>query len=187
MPYTKPIFGTTIGWAAEVAPPEVLEGLLKHADTYMNPSWANGGLYYPRCDEKEDGHGNWRFVDPYTGNGAIGYARLNVPDGQKLMWEKAWTPQRVQDAVAVENVSFADGVDFLRSQWCTESANGFTGLVLSMRTWHGRSSKIQPDIVGLPDGRYGVFSDGTLLKTHVQEGSEALRLVIEVGGTETTK
>jgi hypothetical protein len=26
-------------------------------------------------------------MDPFSGNAVIGYARLNVPDGQKVMWE----------------------------------------------------------------------------------------------------
>ena len=37
--------------------------------------------YYTRCDSGRDKDGNYNYVDPYTGDAAIGYARLNVRDG----------------------------------------------------------------------------------------------------------
>ena len=66
-PYTKPVFGFAAGWVAEVGPPEIISGMLKHAEMYLNPSWSNGGLYYPRNEEIEDVDGNCRFMDPVTG------------------------------------------------------------------------------------------------------------------------
>ena len=184
MPYTKPIFGLAAGWVSEVAPPATLDGMLKHADAYLNPLWNKGGLYYPRQDEAEDAEGNWLFTDPVTGNAAIGYARLNVPDGQKIMWNDAWTPEHVQCSVALENVSFSEGVDFLRCRWVKEAENGFSGLVLTMRTWDGKTSNIHPHITALPSGRYEVYVDGSLTRTHVQDGVEALQLEIIVDGAE---
>jgi hypothetical protein len=72
LPYNKPIFGFAAGWVSEVAPADTVKGILKHADAYLKPSWSNGGLYYPRHDEKYDIDGNWKFVDPVTGNACIG-------------------------------------------------------------------------------------------------------------------
>ena len=184
IPYTKPIFGLAAGWVSEVAPADTVKGILKHADTYLNPSWSNGGLYYPRHDEKYDSDGNWKFVDPVTGNACIGYARLNVPDGQKIMWEKAWTPEQVQRSPAVEGVGFGSGVDFSRCKWATDSEYGFTGLVLSMRTWHGKPSKIQPKIRSLPAGRYQIFVDSKLTRKYDEDGNSALQLELEVDGNE---
>lgn len=184
MPYTKPIFGLATGWVSEVGPKDTLRGILQHADTHLNPSWSNGGLYYPRHDEKYDSDGNWKFVDPVTGNSCIGYARLNVPDGQKIMWETAWTPEQVQRSPAVEGVGFGSGVDFLRCKWATHPNDGFEGLVLTMQTWHGQQSKIHPKITALPVGQYEVFVDGKLTRRYDQNGTQGLELDLEVDGKE---
>ena len=184
LPYRKPTFGLAAGWVSEVAPLGVLDGMIKHADTYLNPSWSKGGPHYPRLDNADDSDGKWRWMDPVTGNSAIGYARLNVPDGQKVMWENAWTPEQVIKSVAVENVRFEEDVDFLRSKWATATDNGFTGLVLTMRTWGGQTSTIHPKVVGLPAGRYDVFVDGSLTQTRTQKDSEELQLDIQIDGDE---
>ena len=68
-----------------------LTGLLAYIDTHLHPSWENGGLYYPRHDKLTDENGDWAHTDPFTGNAAIGYARLDVRDGRKWMWERPWT------------------------------------------------------------------------------------------------
>lgn len=185
LPYTKPIFGLAAGWVSEVAPPETLKGILQHADAYLNPSWSNGGLYYPRYDGKFDSDGNWLFVDPVTGNACIGYSRLNVPDGQKIMWEQAWTPEKVQSTPALEAVGFGSGVDFLRCKWATKQEDGFDGFVMTMRTWHGKTSRIQPRVTALPAGRYEVFVNSKVTRTYDQESAKALDLKLEVDGDET--
>lgn len=185
-PFTKPIFGYAAMWTSEVGGEETLNGLLKHADAYLNPCWARGGLYYPRNDVKDDEEGNWRYVDPFTGNGAIGYARLNVPDGQKKMWEEAWTPEKVRSSVAVENVSFAENVDFSRCVWMREDEAGFEGLVMTLRTWNGQETTIHPKIAALPAGRFEMYIDGSWVRSVKVKHAEALELDIEVGGDETT-
>ena len=40
-------------------------------------------------------------MEPYSGNRAIGYARLNVEDGQKRIW---WTPDEVRSRPCIEGV-----------------------------------------------------------------------------------
>jgi len=74
-------FGWVAAWVSEMGDEATLGGLLAHADRFMNPTWADGGLYYPRNDEAEDRFGNRTLVEPHTGNVLLGYARLNVPDG----------------------------------------------------------------------------------------------------------
>ncbi|OBT86173.1 hypothetical protein VE02_05753 [Pseudogymnoascus sp. 03VT05] len=104
----------------------------------LNPSWENGGLYYPRCDQAVDGSGNSTLMEPYTGNAAIGYARLNIEDGQKKMWEKPWTGEFVRRKPFVDTTAFEDGgVDFLRAGW-SEELNAF---IVTAKTWHGKSSR----------------------------------------------
>lgn len=135
-PYQNPTFGYVIEYTSEVAEdPSILQGLLKHADDYMSPSWNNGGLYYQRCDVLADENGNHTQVDPFTGNAAIGYSRLNVIDGQRKMWEAPWTSDKVRNDPFVDGVGFADGVDFLRAVW-DEEARAF---VLSVRSWNGEN------------------------------------------------
>ncbi|OBT64963.1 hypothetical protein VE03_05645 [Pseudogymnoascus sp. 23342-1-I1] len=136
--FPQPALGYVVQWLSELGEEGLLSGLLKYVDTFLNPSWENGGLYYPRCDQPVDGSGNSTFMDPYTGNGAIAYARLNVEDGQKTMWETPWTGKFVRRKPFVDTTAFADGgVDFLRAGWSEES-NAF---IITARTWHGKSSR----------------------------------------------
>ena len=183
-PLAKPVFGLAAGWVAEVGDKDTLRGILKHADDFLNPSWSNGGLYYPRRDEKSDEEGNWRYVDPVTGNACIGYARLNISDGQKIMWENAWTPEKVQQSPAIEGVGFGSSVDFTRCKWATKAEIGRDLFLFTMRTWHGQQSKIHPRITALPAGRYDVFVDSKLVRTYDQDGAQALELALEVAGDE---
>jgi Linalool dehydratase/isomerase len=74
-------FGWVAVWASEMGDASTLDGLLRHADRFMNPTWRDGGLYYPRNDRPEDAFGNRTLMEPHTGNTLLGYARLNVPDG----------------------------------------------------------------------------------------------------------
>jgi hypothetical protein len=74
-------FGWVSAWASEMGDAAVLDGLLRHADRYMQPTWRDGGLYYPRNDAPDDGHGNRTLMEPQSGNVLLGYARLNVADG----------------------------------------------------------------------------------------------------------
>lgn len=136
-PYPTPEFGFMAQWVSEVGDPKTLSGLLKHADTFMNPTWKRGGLYYSRNYDMCDKDGNWTLVDPYTGNGAIGYARLNVYDGQKKMWEKPWTAEDFASRPFVDGVDLSGSVDFLRGAWDPESG----AMVVTLRTWDGSSAR----------------------------------------------
>lgn len=131
--YHTPNFGYILEYTSEVAEdPSILEGLLKHADTYLTPSWNNGGLYYKRCEVLVDEDGNHTQVDPFTGNAAIGYSRLNVIDGQRKMWDKPWTSEKIQNEPFVDGIEFGDGVDFLRAVWDEQA----TAFVLSVVSWN---------------------------------------------------
>jgi hypothetical protein len=84
-PYRKPTFAYISLWLSEVGAPSDLAAILYHTDNHLHPTWLNGGLCYLRCDvgANNDTDGIWTFMDPLSSNAAIGYARLNVPDGQK--------------------------------------------------------------------------------------------------------
>jgi hypothetical protein len=57
---------------------------------YMAPTWRDGGLYYPRNDAETNADGNRTIVEPLTGNVLLGYARLNVPDGLRRLYNEPW-------------------------------------------------------------------------------------------------
>jgi hypothetical protein len=136
--FAQPALGYVVQWLSELGKEELLSGLLKHADTFLNPSWENGGLYYARCDQAMDGSGNSTLMEPYTGNAAIGYARFNIEDGQKTMWEKPWTGEFVRGKPFVDTTAFEDGgVDFLRAGW-SEEVDAF---IVTAKTWHAKSSR----------------------------------------------
>jgi hypothetical protein len=90
-PYSQPTFGYVAQWLSEMGRTTELQGLLDFADRNLRPTWENGGLFYPRNDTRIDESGEWALMDPFSGNAAIGYARLNVTDGQKKMWDKPLT------------------------------------------------------------------------------------------------
>ena len=83
-------FGWCAAWASEMGDTANLDGLLAHADRYMNPTWREGGLYYPRNDIPADAEGNRTEIEPMSGNVLLGYARLNVPDGLWGLFNQPW-------------------------------------------------------------------------------------------------
>jgi hypothetical protein len=77
-------------WAAEMGDTETLRGLLAHADRYMGPRWRDGGLYYPRNDQRADADGHRTEMEPMSGNVLLAYARLNVEDGFWKLYNQPW-------------------------------------------------------------------------------------------------
>ncbi|KAF8478306.1 hypothetical protein JB92DRAFT_3047485 [Gautieria morchelliformis] len=177
LPLPLPIFGYVVKWVSEVSSsPDDLAGLLNHADHFLGPTWENGGLFYPRCDTLTDKDGNWTQVERFTGNAGIGYARLNVPNGQRRMWDAPWTTADVQGRAWVDGVGLGTGVDFLRGGW----DDGVGGMVLTMKTWHGGDVSVKPVVKGLEEGLYGIYFDGNLSETKAVEkpGDEVLLEVV---------
>jgi hypothetical protein len=95
-------FGWVTAWASEMGDAETLGGLLTHADRYMSPRWANGGLYYPRNDVVSDSEGNRTLLEPMSGNVLLGYARLNIPDGLWHFYNDAWSNSRFKEPAIIE-------------------------------------------------------------------------------------
>ncbi|QSE90630.1 hypothetical protein JWS13_19395 [Rhodococcus pseudokoreensis] len=95
-------FGWAVAWASEMGDTTTLEGLLAHADRFMNPTWRDGGLYYPRNDTMSDDRGNRTVVEPLTGNTLLGYARLNVPDGMWKLYNEPWGPAHFTEPALTE-------------------------------------------------------------------------------------
>ncbi|KAJ7148013.1 hypothetical protein C8R46DRAFT_1128885 [Mycena filopes] len=135
-PFSQPDFGYVAMWVSEVADDATVAGILRHADEFLHPTWERGGLFYPRQDELQDANGNWTRVDAFTGNAAIAYARLNMRDGQRTMWEAPWTREHLASCPFVDGVGLDSGVDFLRGVWDPDVQT----MILTVRTWDGRDA-----------------------------------------------
>ncbi|KAF9890590.1 hypothetical protein FE257_005721 [Aspergillus nanangensis] len=179
LPFSRPTFGYVVKWVSEVGDEPTLSGLLNHADRYMQPTWSNGGLHYATNTTKCDPDGNWVEVDPFTGNGAIGYARLNVFNGQKKMWANPWTPEKVQTSPFLDGIDLSSGIDFLRGRW----DEALKMMAVTMRTWDGSSKRANIQLRGLPIGQYGIYYNGALMRTGaVAESTSLIELGLEVAG-----
>jgi hypothetical protein len=77
--------------ASEVGDSEATAALLAYADKYWNPTWKDGGLYYPRSDAvgSDAQHIN-RHVLRIAGNALLGLARLNVKSGMWQLYNQPW-------------------------------------------------------------------------------------------------
>ncbi len=84
-------FGLSALWFSEMGDVQRLEQLLHYVDTYQDPTWERGGLFYPRRDELYDESGHFVNMDPWVGNALIPYARLNVSDGLHKLYSEPWT------------------------------------------------------------------------------------------------
>jgi len=82
------------GWAAvlasEVGDSGTLRGLLAYADRFLHPVRSNGSYYYRRHDEPYDDQGRSTIMDPHTGNVLLPFARLNVKDGLRKLFDGPW-------------------------------------------------------------------------------------------------
>lgn len=89
--------------AAEVGDDETRDGLLAHADAAMTPTWKNGGLFYPRCDDLD----TERYVTCVMGNGLLAAARINPRDGIHDLYTSPWGDEELTDP-QVTGVAFPD-------------------------------------------------------------------------------
>ncbi|KAJ4291739.1 hypothetical protein N0V90_009634 [Kalmusia sp. IMI 367209] len=178
-PYMSPTFGYIAQWLSEVENGDDLAALLRHADAYLRPTWEKGGLYYERCEQGWDREGNFTFGDAYTGNAAIGYARLNIKDGQKKMWEAPWTKENVESRPWIGGFGLGNGVDCLRGIWDEVER----AMVVSLRTWDGRKQHVEMSVNALPSGTWGVYVDSELVRiVEVKPEAKVVSLEIEVSG-----
>ena len=171
-------FGYVTQWLSEMGRAELLSGLLEYADSHLQPTWEDGGLFYPRNDTIHTDSYDWVYMDPYTGNTAIAYARLNVPDGQKKMFEKPWTKDFLAKKPYVESIDLAQGVNFLRGVWAEEQH----ALVVTFQSWDGKPHPIEPKVNNLEAGTWGVYVNGQLQRLFKCSDGASLSHRIEVQG-----
>jgi hypothetical protein len=110
-------FGWVAAWASEMGDDETVSGMLAHADQFMSPKWKDGGYFYPRCDRPYDANGKVTAVNPTVGNALLPYARLNVKDGLRKLYENPWTESHFTDPAVVWN---SDSLDFRSAKFVPE-------------------------------------------------------------------
>ena len=95
-----------MAWAAccasELGDTSTLNGLLAYADQFLNPVWENGAYYYKRRDANFDSDGNFVGMDPASGNAFYNYARLNVKDGLKKLFEGPWDDRHFAEPALID-------------------------------------------------------------------------------------
>ena len=177
--YVDPVLGCVLQWLSEAGKTAEMDGLLAYADESLGKTWENGGLFYPRRDCPDDSNDEWSHMDPFTGNVAIGYARLNVKDGQKIMFESPWTSDALAAVPWIDGVCLAQGIDTLRGIW-DEVQNA---VVLTVRTWDRSRVTVEPVARNLDVGTWSVYVDGTLMKREsVGEKGGSVSATVAVGG-----
>lgn len=173
----------TLNWLSftmmlsELGKKRELDDLLEYADANLNPTWVNGGLYYPRNSQLMDSDFNLTHIEPHSGNAGVGYARLNVPDGQKTMWEKAWTHDVLAQRPWVDGDAFADDIDFGRGIWDEERS----AMIITARRWRGESLPMTLTVRNLPQGFWGLFVDGKLTSNYTTHSGGEVTLTETVG------
>jgi hypothetical protein len=157
-PYKQPTFGYVVKWLSELGKDIELNGLLAYADANLKPTWENGGLYYPRNDQLVNDEGKWRHMDPFSGNAAIGYARLNVANGQKSMWDCPWTREYLAARPWVDGLDLSQNVDCLRGIWDEESK----AIIITLMTWSNEAAQVQFSAKNLEAGTWTLYQQGRL-------------------------
>ncbi|WNE95332.1 hypothetical protein PS467_08190 [Streptomyces luomodiensis] len=171
-PTTDPTFGYVAAALSELGD-ERLRGLLAHADRFMNPTWENGGLYYPRDDRPWDAEGNRIHVDAMTGNVMLGYSRLNVPDGLWSLYNRPWTAEHF----AQPHVAAQDGeVDLRRAYYHRDSHT----LLLTARPRDSKPSDVSLTVANSPSRPWTLSFDGvTVAGSDGPEHTSAVRVVAD--------
>ena len=177
--FIDPVLGCVFQWLSELGKTAEMYGLLAYADESLGKTWENGGLFYPRRDCPNGENDEWTHMDPFTGNVSIGYARLNVKDGQKIMFERPWTRDSLAARPWIDGVLLSQGIDTLRGIWDEEN----DALVLTMRTWDRSRVTAEPVARNLDVGIWAVYVDGTLVKQEsIKEKGGSVSATVMVGG-----
>ncbi|WP_333751335.1 linalool dehydratase/isomerase domain-containing protein [Streptomyces sp. IBSBF 2394] len=169
-------FGWVTAWASEMGDERTLKGLLAHADRFMNPTWRDGGLYYPRNDTVVASDGHLVEMDPLSGNVLIGYARLNVSDGLWGLYNRPWGQEHFDEPaltavdrdVDVSQAEVVDGVLHTRLRRSQEVPGDGTVIINGIAA-RGRWTLAV-------DGRPTASVDGTTVQCEPGPFADAVRV-----------
>ena len=124
-----------------------------------------------------DEEGNQAELGTLAANACIPYARLNVRDGQKTMFERPWTRELLATRPFVDDVRLDQGIDCLRAIWDDAAA----ALIFTGRTWHGGPVTVPLAAKNLTAGTWAVYVDGDLRQTTSVESSGAITVEVVFG------
>jgi hypothetical protein len=177
--------GPSALWFSEMGDQARLEKLLRYVDTYHNPTWERGGLFYPRCDELYDEQDHFVHVDPWVGNALIAYARLNVEDGLHKLYKQPWDKAHFAEPNLADISRYAD---VLRASYLPEE-KALVVTVQADASANGREVKLAFGNVHQGSGRWRLERDGATLtegerdvthgKAVFDEGQLVVSLLIE--------
>lgn len=165
--------GTVLGFTAMILSEmgdERLDELLDYADTHLRPTWERGGLFYPRHDDHADADGRLAAMDTLTGNALLGYARLNVRDGLKALYQRPWSPEQF----AEPKVEAVTGCELATAAYDTVLRR----LAVRLAPTHGscrRDAVIGFDLNG-HDGPWRLYRDGRLVASSNEPAAGAVGL-----------
>ena len=179
-PYNEPTLGYVVKWLSELGKTTELDGILAYADKNLKPTWENGGLYYPRNDVATDEAGRWTHMDPFSGNTAIGYARLNVENGQKKIMECPWSRDTLAGRPFVDGLDLSLGVDCLRGVWDQDR----NAMVITLREWAGAGATVSFDVKQLSSGPWVICTSRGSRKVHNMSFGEDLSAEVSLQGGE---
>ncbi len=88
-------FGWFVLLASEVGDTETVQTMADYADAHFEPTWLDGGLYYPTTPDYQynftrNEKGFIQNVGPVTGNVLVGFARINPKDGLWQIYNHPW-------------------------------------------------------------------------------------------------
>lgn len=171
-----------MSWAAccasEIGDAETLTGLLGYADRFMNPVCEDGAYYYKRRDANFDAHGNFIGMDPMSGNALYSYARLNVKDGLKTLYEGPWDDRHFAEPALI---GLPPDLDVLRAIFDDErQALALTLGKLPAERPISLELRV-PETMGAP----AVLKDGRAVASRFLRTAEGLRFELDHGPKST--
>jgi hypothetical protein len=119
-------FGWAAACASEVGDADTLQRLFAYADRFLNPIWQDGAYFYQRRDGWFDEHDRLAAMDPHTGNALLAYARLNVSDGLRKLYDKPWDESHFREPALVD---MPDDLDVRGARYDVDGAS----LLLDLR------------------------------------------------------
>lgn len=160
-----------MSWAAccasEVGDTDTLSRMLAYADRFQNPVWENGAYYYKRRDANFDKDGYFIGMDAASGNAMYSYARLNVKDGLKKLYDG---PLDDRHFAAPALIDLPFDVDVRRASFDAER-NALALTLGTLPTKRSITLEVRaPQARDLPT----VLKDGVELETGIRRSSAGL-------------
>jgi hypothetical protein len=148
-------YGAMLIYASELGDRTTLEALLAYADKRLNPVVEYGTLHYPRQDRPAAENGDPIFMNRFTGNALIAYARLNVHNGMWMLCNQPFDAEHFAEP-------FVSGIDYPGT--CVTRASfdrKKRALVVSLKAGPASQLRTEFQVEHLDPAQCWMISDGT--------------------------